>query len=151
MNDVGRKRMKVQHHLLHNNQHQQQHPSATPEVYNNTAASLSPMSTEESINTHNNNNHYTLLQDSPSSLFARANNAVRLSQLETDNQMIQNELANLTQRLDTLEVKFVQANEKIWVTLQQILQHLNSADNYEIVKNRNTNDCCSGTDDKKDV
>jgi hypothetical protein len=149
MNNVGNKRMKVHHHFLHNNQQQQQLPSAAEDYNNNTTtASLSPMSTGESNNTHN--NHYTLVQDSSSSLFARANNAVRLSQLETDNQMIQTELANLNMRLDTLEARFVQANERIWITLQQILQRLNSPDNNKVVKNLNTNDCNS-TDDKKDV
>jgi hypothetical protein len=111
---------------------QQQHSSAALED-NNTAASLSPMSTGEFNNTHN--NHYTtLLQESSSSLFARANNAVRLSQLEIDNQMIQTELANLNMRLDTLEARFVQANERIWITLHQILERLNSPDN-NIVQN----------------
>jgi hypothetical protein len=148
MDNVGNKRMKVHHHFLHNNQQQQL--SCAAEDYNNntTTASLSPMSTDESINTHN--NHYTLLQESSSSLFARANNAVRLSQLEIDNQMIQTELANLNMRVDTLEARFVQSNERIWNTLQQILQRLNSADNNNDMKEHNTNNC-NGTDDNKDV
>jgi hypothetical protein len=53
--------------------------------------------------------------------------------------MLQNELARLNMRLDTLEVRFVQANERIWIALQQILQHLNSADS-KVVKEYNTND-----------
>jgi hypothetical protein len=144
MNTSGINRMKVLH-FLNYNQLQLKHPGVAEEEYNNTVASLSPMSTDESINTHN--NHCTLLQESPSSLFAGANNVVRLSQLETDNQLIQYELANLTLRLDTLETKFVQANEKIWSTLQQILQHLNSADN-KVEKTFNNSDYIN---DKEDV
>jgi hypothetical protein len=128
MNNFGKKRIKIISHY-DQQQHQQFHTN-TAEANNNTIASLSPMSTDDSINTHsNNNNHCTLVHDSPSSLFARANNAVRLSQLETDNHMIQNELAKLNMRLDTLEVKFIMANERIWATLQQILQRLNSDGN----------------------
>jgi hypothetical protein len=136
-NNFEKKRMKVTH--SYNQQQQQNHPSVAEED-NNTTAPLSPMSTDESTNTHN-NNHYTLLRESPSSLFARANNSVRLAQVETDNQMIQNELANLTLRLDTLEAKFVQANQRVWITLQHILQHLNSPDNnIEQKLNNNIND-----------
>jgi hypothetical protein len=117
MINFGKKRTK----LL---QQQQHLPNA---IENNTPAPLTPMSTDESINTHN--THYTLSQESPLSVFARANNAVRLAQLETDNQMIQAELTNLTLRLDTLEDTCIRANERIWITLHQILQHLNSPDN----------------------
>jgi hypothetical protein len=56
MNNFGKKRMKVTHSY---NEQQQNHPSVAEED-NNTIVPLSPMSTDESTNTHN--NHYTMLR-----------------------------------------------------------------------------------------